>query len=156
MCFEVVCCHFGDGKEKSIVMNILWQCIGIFRRCAVPCFVIMTFYFARKIFIINDRGVFYKRLYRLFLPNLVWAIIYIFVIWICQDYNAISGLRWSKAFVLQVLLGHVYNRTMWFQVDLIWLTCVYYILYKLFGENKRLLKSILLIILVVSLVFRIR
>lgn len=156
MCFEVVCCHFGDGKEKSIVMNILWQCIGIFRRCAVPCFVIMTFYFARKIFIINDRGVFYKRLYRLFLPNLVWAIIYIFVIWICQDYNAISGLRWSKAFVLQVLLGHVYNRTMWFQVDLIWLTCVYYILYKLFGEKKRLLKSILLIILVVSLVFRIR
>ena len=154
MCFEVVCCHFGDGKEKSVVMNILWQCVGIFRRCAVPCFVIMTFYFARKIFILNDKGVFYKRLYRLFLPNLAWAIIYIFVIWICQDYNAISGLRWSKAFVLQVFLGHVYNRTMWFQVDLIWLTCVYYILYKLFGEKKKLLKSILLIILVVSLVFQ--
>lgn len=60
MCFEVVCCHFGDGKEKSVVMDILWQCVGIFRRCAVPCFMIMTFYFARKIFIINDRGVFYK------------------------------------------------------------------------------------------------
>lgn len=79
---------------------------------------------------------------------------YIFVMWICQDYSAISGLRWSKAFVLQVLLGHVYNRTMWFQVDLMWLTCVYYILYKLFGKKKRLLKSILLIIFVISLVFQ--
>lgn len=154
MCFEVVCCHFGNGNENFVLMNILWKGVVTFRTCAVPCFVIMTFYFASETFSVNSKSAILKRMKRLFLPNLLWAIIYIFAIWISQDFYVISEFGWSKAFILQVLLGHVYNQTMWFQVDLIWLTCFYYVLYKMFGKKEKLLKSVLMIIGAISIVLQ--
>lgn len=150
MSFEVVCCHFGDGEENNFILNVAWKFIKAFRPCDVPCFVIMTFIFSQKVCRNSSRMLLKRRMKRLIIPTIAWAFIYLPTLWISHTIEICDVLYWMKALLLQLFFGHVYNETMWFQANIIWLTLVFYFLYKLFKkrmETKRLFWMLLTLII---------
>ena len=139
MCFEVVRVHFGKGTEEGIIIGRLWSFISTYAGCAVPCFEIMAFCFSYKMLTSRDDSKLKDRLKHLVLPIIAWAFIYIAIFWMLNDNSYLQGLSWKVAFILQIFVGHVYNPPMWFQTDLIVATVIFYVLYRCFYKNKKLL-----------------
>lgn len=145
-----MCCHFGDGEENNFILNVAWKFIKAFRPCDVPCFVIVTFIFSQKVCRNSSRMLLKRRMKRLIIPTIAWAFIYLPTLWISHTIEICNVLYWMKALLLQLFFGHVYNETMWFQANIIWLTLVFYFLYKLFKkrmETKRLFWMLLTLII---------
>ena len=120
MAFEVVLCHFGHGSEEFIFKYFF----SYFRSMAVPVFMIVSFYLSAR-FLVKEFQIYklLQRLKRIYIPLIVWGIIY----WII--YNAIAycygiyNLNLSfNDLVWQIFTGHSYNTAMWFNVVLSLLT----------------------------------
>ena len=146
MCFEVVFVHtknFAHISNANFIIKLLYN----FAFSAVPIFMILSFVFTDFKEIANDKNKFKKRLVRLLLPQILWTIIY-FIIYKLLDYKYSVGLIHSNSdFLYQLFLGHAYNQTLWFQIDLIALTLVFGFVFWLFDEKKAIKISIMLGIL---------
>ena len=119
--FLVVVVHFGK-QSPSFIRGLC----GF----AVPIFMILAFYFFwQKITSIDI----IKRLKKLFIPMLGWAIIYFIVYKVLLGINGItiSDLVW------QITTGHSgkLNASMWFQNNLIILTMFAFIIFKKFKNH---------------------
>lgn len=132
MCFMVVFAHTKDISDTNFVSKLLFNFVPV----AVPIFMILSFVFTDFKKITNDKDKFKKRLIRLILPQILWTIIY-FVIYKLLDYKCSTNLIHSNTdFFYQLVLGHAYNPTLWFQIELIILTLVFGFIFWLFDEKK--------------------
>lgn len=121
MCFEVVLCHFYDGAFAPIWLIPFKELMPY----AVPCFMILAFYFSSHIFLTNDWNRLKKRLFRLLFPLIIWSLIYYVAL------SVIGGVFLPlKALLLQMLFGHSLNTPMWFTVNLLWLTLLFQLILK--------------------------
>lgn len=130
MAFEVVLCHFGHGSDEFVFRYFFTY----FRSMAVPVFMIISFYLSARFVISKELQIdkLRKRLQRIYVPLITWAIIY----WVaynilgycCGIYDfhlSFNDLVW------QILTGHSYNTAMWFNVVLAFLTIIFWCICKL-------------------------
>lgn len=123
MCFEVVMCHF----DVRVISVKSYDILRISKEFAVPCFMIISFYyFAKSDF--NDLSNIKYRMLRLIIPHISWSIVY-FGAHICTSNDGIINALLKL--VLQIGFGHTLNAAMWFQVDLIAITALY-----IWGKRK--------------------
>ena len=138
MCFEVVTDHFPILKGTRVgILDKLLELIFRYGSIAVPIFMISAFLLG-GIEYSNDKVK--KRIYRLCVPTLFWAVLYFIIYYVFSDFlhvkNYVHG--WTD-FLWQLLLGHSYNQTLWFQSDLIVLTVLFIILFRFLNYQKALL-----------------
>ena len=128
LAFEVILGHFANWDEYD--PRLVWP----FRELvslAVACFVILSFYLMAKSFLIRDKQMMKKRLIRLLIPQIGWAIIY-YVIYALIDLFMNKGLHSGPMdFFWQLLTGHsrYLNPSMWYQVDIIIVTVIFYFIF---------------------------
>lgn len=120
MCFEVVCCHYWKGDISKI-----WNVLNYGRDLAVPCFMLMSFYFlaisVNKQNADSLKHFTAKRLFKIALPQIGWTII----IWIFENICSVFEPDRKQGIgnlIIQLFTGHSYNTAMWFQIDLLVLT----------------------------------
>ncbi len=133
MCFLVILCHFWFPESPSGPTTILYQD----RNYAVAVFMVMSFLLTRHTLVEHYKSKILNRFKRLLIPQIGWAVIYwcIYKIidLICNTslQNSISDMFWQIAF------GHSpkLNATMWYQVNLIWITIIFLIIILLFKKS---------------------
>lgn len=136
MCFEVVLCHFRIWPNNE----------GIFYRyqvIAVPVFMLSSFVFVDINKLIQKNGM-RKRMYRLLVPHLVWTCVYYVVCKMIDIKNGSQLIQGKTDFVWQLLFGHSYNATLWFQVNLIVLTILFWIIFKVLKQGMALIVTMVL------------
>jgi hypothetical protein len=128
MCFLIVIHHFLNVNiDKSLIGRILYFISWL----SVPVFMIMTFYLnCEKLSDYKNTKFLDKRLIRLIVPLIGWAIIY----YICYSMidiifgkSLVSGV---KSLIWQIITGNSreLNVTMWYQSVLIMLTLLYWLI----------------------------
>lgn len=141
LAFEVLLGHFADWSEYD--PRIVWP----FRELvslAVPCFVMISFYFLTNSFLSRDEKKFKVRMERLLVPQIGWAIIY-YVIYLLLDTFLHTGLHSGfQDLIWQILTGHsrYLNATMWYQTNIIFISILFYLIFKK-ADNKKAVMSLI-------------
>lgn len=144
MCFMVVLCHCWDAIDAQGIMKMLsWT-----RGFAVPVFMMMSFVLVQNTLVMHNKEKMSKRFERLLIPQFGWAAIYWFIYYLIDVFfnkgleNGVTDMFW------QMFTGHSprLNATMWYQVDLIFLTVVFLMVILVFKHCYELVLSILLIL----------
>lgn len=141
MCFEVILCHFWIPDGGWLLKPFDWL-----KLCAVPIFMLMSFYLTTNVYVGNDYSKQHKRLWRITLPLLVWGVIYwiAFSTFSLFDSNIHVGV---VDLLFQMTTGHSeqLNATMWYQFDLLIITILFICCFRLFTIPKaRLILYLLL------------
>lgn len=135
LAFEVLLGHFANWKQYDTIL--MWP----FRELvslAVPCFVILSFYLMARSFLSRDEGKFRTRLIRLLIPQVGWAVIY-YVIYLLLDLFLHTGITdGPQDLFWQTLTGHSrnLNPSMWYQVDVIVISIIFYYIFKYLDDRK--------------------
>ena len=131
MCFEVVLNHFktwpgwpGVIDETSIkgISYILY----FYGNIAVPFFMLSAFSFCNILELAQDNNKMKKRINRLMIPHVFWTIIYFIIYILLEKKKGIKLLHGVGDFFWQLVGGHSYNSVAWFQIDLIFLTILFW------------------------------
>ena len=145
MAFEVILAHFCNWNEYDPL--IVWP----FRELvslAVSCFAIMSFYLMTDFFLKRDHSRFIKRMKRLAIPQIGWALLY-FGIYLLLNvlFHANLPLKLIDLF-WQILTGHSMdlNPTMWYQFNVIIITALFYLVFKKTDDQKGFYTLIVLLI----------
>lgn len=133
MCFFVILCHCWDDSNASGIMAFF----SFIRVFAVPVFMFMSFLLVQHTLVKHNRQEIISRFQRLLIPLVGWAVIYwtiYFIIDCIFDTNlehGIGDMFW------QTISGHSHqlNPTMWYQVDLIYITLLFLIIILLFKKS---------------------
>lgn len=141
MCFEVILCHF-DSEVTVRAYDILRLSKGL----AVPCFMIISFYYMAKTDIGDCESV-KMRLKRLLVPHIGWSLIYFLYYFVIAVITGGSIFKLVAKLILQIGFGHTLNTTMWFQVDLILITMIFIIIIR----SKLPLQKISIVLGIVAL-----
>lgn len=143
MSFEVIICHFGQGDGYGFVHRLF----DLFRVYAVPVFMFISFFFAFNwLTSPSDTLKMTNRLKRIYIPLIIWALIYYVVFKLCAAIGlniispSLSALFW------QIVTGHSLNPPMWFNVVLMMLTLLYFLLYRHFPSKAVYISVILLVV----------
>lgn len=137
MSFEVVLCHYWLFEDISNIPVFL-RVFDKLRLLAVPTFMIMSFYFLTGSVLAKDSGVFKARVVRLLIPYIGWAGIYYLSYLMLEqifDINLVDGIQ---DLIWQLLFGNSVNLIppLWFQADLILLTCIVFAVFYFIPTNK--------------------
>lgn len=146
MCFLVILSHFYNSTNTQGIPEYLEQ----IERYAAPIFMLLSFIFSYDILETHQKAKICKRFERLLIPQIGWAIIYwiiyftIDLIWKLELEHGFSDLIW------QIFCGHSLqlNASMWYQIDLIYLTLLFLIVIIVF---KKMHKKILCILCLFAL-----
>ena len=128
----VVMDHFWWSPDPGNLRGVdiaLWQ----LRTLAVPAFMTMTFFFTAKRFVVGDPVWLKKRYLRLYEPFLFWAIVCFFVTLCVSRFDPAYSAS-VKDFLWQVALGHSAHLSLtqfWFHTDLLILTAVFFLSFRL-------------------------
>lgn len=119
LCFEVVYSHFDSVNQSPIYLYPFQYAKAL----AVPCFTIMAFFFFSMCNPTEEeRKRLFLRLNRLLLPHIGWTVVYAVALSILYFPNLVS----FQQVIYQLLMGHTINKAMWYQVDLILLTILFF------------------------------
>lgn len=128
----VVMDHFWwrpDPENLRGVDVALWQ----LRTLAVPAFMTMTFFFTAKRFVGGDSAWLKKRYFRLYEPFLFWAVVCFLATSLVARFDPAYSASFSD-FLWQIALGHSEHLTLtqfWFHTDLLLLTAVFFVAFRL-------------------------
>lgn len=130
MCFEVVLHHFWNEERCTSPAGVFFI---VFKEAAVPVFMLMSFFFTEKMFVGQNFKKFFQRLFRLLFPHVVWTAVY-FLLYSAVDFLFNSRLAGGLSGLLeQLFFGTAFNSTMWFQVHLVILTVLFFLIFRLNG-----------------------
>ena len=138
MCFEVILDHFMSfGVQNRYELSKFQRPFYDFGGIAVPIFMILAFSFTDVSKLAGDKWKTKKRIYRLLVPYAFWNILYYIIYSIIQLNNdsnielvhGISDLVW------QFLFGSAINASLWFQMDLIVISFLFILLYRIFDSK---------------------
>ena len=107
----------------------------------VTGFVILSFYFVAKLFLKRDKELMRKRLFRLLIPQIGWAFIY-YITYALIDLFMHKGLHSGPMDLFwQLFTGHsrYLNPSMWYQINIIIITIIFYYIFKLFDDKKAII-----------------
>lgn len=143
MCFEVVVVHGWNLTGPGFL-----HLFGVLCPYAVPVFMFMSFFLMQEHFLKKDKNYAFKRIWHLIIPQIVWALVYFVVFGIVgkirniQTVNVLSDLFW------QIFIGYSprLNPAMWFQMNLIFISILFFVIFYFFDERKGLI-----IVVVISL-----
>lgn len=138
MCFEVVINH-SLSQFDGVLMTFLCD----LSHTAVPVFMILSFIFVSKK--MDDITYIKKRIKSLLFLQVSWAIIYYVIMTICH-YIIQGELLSIKLLFSQALFGVGLNTFLWFQFDLIVITFIFALLFRLIKDNRNRLWFFLVII----------
>lgn len=147
MCFEVVCVHYLNRNNVThgiteVVYRLVYNYMGI----ACPIFMVLAFYFTDVERLATNPDDLSRRFYRLYVPHVFWTIIYYVVFFFMSSRMGFDFDGGAKVFFLQLVLGHCYNQSTWFQIDLIILTVLFVLIYKFIRDYAEFVISFLPII----------
>ena len=127
MCFGVILAHCWKHKGYDSLLFLPFKEI---QTLAAPVFMLLSFYFLAERFLSPDESFLKKRMLRLLIPQIGWALIY-WLVYLLLEPVPLNELFW------QILTGHsaVLNATMWFQFDLIVLTLLFFLLFSFRNEK---------------------
>lgn len=133
MCFEVVIDHFKDWNGIQVMdLNQPFRVLFQFGGIAVPVFMLMSFTLSNiEEIITSDNSKIKHRMYRLLIPQLFWTLVYFFIYWLIDLRKNLDLIKDFSDFWWQLFLGHSINQTTWYQIDLIMLTVIFVIAYKI-------------------------
>ncbi len=137
MCYEVIMNHFyknqmTGGEWYFWPIQILNMCLVL----AAPIFMLISFSLTDMEKLSSDHERIKGRFYRLLVPHLFWSVVY-FVLFLILDLALNTELvKGATDLIWQLLLGHSINQTLWFQIDLIWLTVLFCVIF-FFMKGKR-------------------
>lgn len=126
MCFMVVLCHYWDALNyQGILQFVSWM-----RVFAVSVFMLMSFVLVQKTLVSHDKGKIINRFKRLLIPQIGWTLIYWVVYYIIGRLSNLQLENGIKDMVYQMMFGHsqYLNPSMWYQVDLIYVTLFFLII----------------------------
>lgn len=137
MSFEVVLCHYWLFENISDIPVYL-RIFDRLRILAVPAFMIMSFCFITDSVLTKDKGVYIARIKRLLSPYIGWAVIYYLgylMLELILDMELVGGIQ---DLICQLLFGNSINLNppLWFQADLIILTCIVFIVFYFMPTDK--------------------
>lgn len=130
MCFGVVLCHFWRTPSRYAIVNYL----EVLKHVAVPVFMMISFYLVSRTFFDVRLDTVKKRMFRLIWPHVVWAVLY-WLIYYKFGRVSTSDLFW------QIFTGHSprVNATMWFQINMIILSALFFLLFHFLKTRKAML-----------------
>lgn len=140
LCVLVVVFHTLHWNEyDSWIFKLLYKWSFV----PVPVFMMTSFYFLNLPNTLHSNRLIQDRLHRLLLPNMIWAIVY-FLVYFCLD-SFLGGSYLHGPFDLlwQFLFGHVYNKTLWFQIDLVVLTFIFFVFFYFSNQIGMVISSVL-------------
>ena len=128
----VVMDHFWWTPDPGSLRGVdaaLWE----LRTLAVPAFMTMTFFFTARRFEAGDSAWLKKRYLRLYEPFVFWAVVCFLVTSLVARFDpaysaSFTDLLWQVAFGHS---GHLSLTQFWFHTDLIILTAVFFLLFRL-------------------------
>lgn len=135
LAFEVLLAHFANWDEYNPVL--VWP----FRELvslAVPCFIILSFYLMCNSFLSRNEDRSKTRLIKLLVPQIGWTVIY-YVVYQFLDILFSTGLTIGITdFFWQLFTGHSrnLNPSMWYQIDIIAITLLFYLVFRLLKKDK--------------------
>lgn len=138
LCFCVILIHYGQASEITQKFNAIMS-------SAVPCFMLITFYFNSKTLLEGNKYKIKDRVLRLMVPCVSWGIIYFIVyklLYLLKIRNV--NLSWNNL-LWQLITGHSYNAPLWYMYDLIVLTIIFTLMFKVFKKKSNLMLAILLV-----------
>lgn len=144
-CYLVVSQHYYYASFSTVIPIY-------FRWLAVPIFVFISFYFGYNLIASGSIKKYIERGKRLEIPYLFWGIASYLVLWGLSLFTSIQ--KPSKQDLLyQVLFGsnEVINAPMWFQWEIIVITIIFILLYKVF---KKKTSYVLLFVMVTAYVLQ--
>lgn len=135
MCFGVILVHFWAPSQSGNSFSDF--CIIQIQQLAVPVFMMISFIVLSKedVGFISDNPNLKKRITRLLIPIIFWAVAYYFVLFIAEYFVEKDYDFSYLTFCYQIFVGHEYNKPMWFQNVLLYLTLIIFFVYK---GNKHL------------------
>lgn len=132
--FMVVCAHFWSYRENSgRVLYIPLKIHTKFAGCAVPAFMLISFFFMADTLEGGSKSALCKRFRRLFTPYIAWPLIY-FAVYIVADALRIMtnmpSIEWIRGLGWQLLLGSspYLDPVLWFHADMIAITVLFAVL----------------------------
>lgn len=115
------------------------------RALAVPVFLILSAYFAPGVIdpLSSTSGV-VSRIKRLYTPAVIWGLVYLALYYTTSRVENVTGSagssqRYDVSFaniVYQIVFGHVVNPALYYLIDLVWLTLLFYLLFVVFFEKR--------------------
>lgn len=130
--FLVVSLHCFKPKatnRKKIIIKIIYNMVH------VPTFYILSFYFSFNSFKSKNIKKIRLRFERLLIPYFIWPII----IWPLNNLFSFWFSKFDiipfKMLILQILTGHCFMASLWFQYNLIFITLLIVIIHLLFNEE---------------------
>ena len=144
LAFLVVVAH---NYNRNSTKNKIIIFITLERKLHVPSFYIMSFYFfANHLFSLNTK-IFIKRMIRLLIPYIWWPLIF-------YRLNRYMNKNYNKKFPdsneelkLQLLLGNRFIHPLWFQLDLMIITFMFFIIIFIFRKYSLFVLQISLLLL---------
>ena len=147
LCFVVVNVHLFKNTRFKYKYLLKFLKNGI----SVPIFFIMSFFLCYKLFLLNDIKKIKLRLERLIIPYFLWPII----IWLFNNifYFCLKMAMKISLYdlIIQILSGHNFVPVLWFQLNLIVITVLMFLIHKLFYNNAL---CILINLLILSYFFQ--
>jgi hypothetical protein len=147
LCFVVVNAHL----FKSTRFKYKYLVKFLKNRITVPIFFIMSFFLCYKLFSLNYILKIKLRLERLIIPYFLWPII----IWLFNNiFHFLLKMTMKISLydlIIQILTGHNYVTVLWFQLNLIAITVLMFLIHILFYKNAL---YILLNLLIISYFFQ--
>lgn len=135
MALEVILLHRCDWSDyNGFFFRFLKSC----QLFSVPVFMIVSFYLAEKVFSSRDDERFFKRLVRIIIPQIGWALI-CWLVYVSTDIIFMHELSHSfKDLIIAIISGcrQNTNPSTWFQMVLLILTIIYYCLFKICKDDK--------------------
>lgn len=134
--FVVVCCHFWTRESSNLFALFFEQMRGL----AVPCFVLITFYYFAKLAKSRSVERFKSRMIRLLIPYFGWAIIYFIAFYPIPLYKIFSpdgGTLMFQDLGWQLLFGssgHL-DLVLWYLWDIIVISAVIFLVYYFIPER---------------------
>lgn len=132
MTFGVVLNHFWDADKSDFLYPILKD----IQTCAVPSFMLLSFFLTQGFIVTLDCKRLKKRLVRLAIPYVFWGLtnwIIMFSVDCVFHANTIDGFR---VLFFQLLLGHGFhvNAPLWYLNSLMVITVLFALFFKTFGK----------------------
>ncbi len=129
----------------AVILNHFWEVEnpGIFRplyllrSCAVPAFMLLSFFLTEKTITNPSFKSMKKRIIRLATPFFVWGGVSWLALFLAEKVLKTDMIDGFNALLWQLLTGHGYhvNAPLWYMAVLIWLTVLYSLIFML--PNKR-------------------
>ena len=127
--FSVVASHSFITSKKFGFQSLLMNHIH------VPCFFEMSFYFFYKTLISRNLDRYKQRLNRLLIPYIIWPIIIIIINYLLNHFLTINLKHSLNDLKNQILTGHSFIYSFWFQWDLIFITVIFIFIEFIFKKN---------------------